>query len=168
MPDKYVGLNSGELVEVEATDSSAGVGDAGEVVALDSAGLIDQSMMPVGVGPDTQEIVASEDLSAGALVNKWNDGGTVKVRKADASNGYEAHGFVLSAFLSAATALVYFEGRITGLSGLTPAANQYLSDTAGETTETPVTTSGYMSQRVGSATDATTMNFEPQRTVIIA
>jgi hypothetical protein len=61
------------------------------VVMTGSDGLLNPAIMPVGIGADTSSIVASETLAAGDIVNIWNDSGTPKVRKADAtSEGKEA------------------------------------------------------------------------------
>jgi hypothetical protein len=110
---------------------------------------------------DTQTVLASEALSAGDLVNVWSNAGTANVRKADASAaGKQAHGFVLSAVSSGANATVYFEGAITGLSGMTPGATQFLSATAGGRTETAPTTTNYYLQVVGTARTSTIMDFE--------
>ena len=46
MAAKYIKNNSGQLAEVEATTTSAGAGDAGKIIGLDSSGKIDTSMMP--------------------------------------------------------------------------------------------------------------------------
>ena len=46
MADKYMSLNNGKRTLVEATDTSTGAADAGEIVALNSAGQIDASMLP--------------------------------------------------------------------------------------------------------------------------
>lgn len=168
MADKYLDIDTttGNFVQVEATVTSAGAGDAGEIVALDAAGRIDSSMMPVGIGADTQVITTSEALAAGDLVNIHNSSGA-KVRKADATAaGKEAHGFVLSSFGSAASATVYFEGTITGLTGLT-AGNQFLATTPGTSDETPPNTSGNVIQKVGVATSATTLNFEPGSVTVL-
>ena len=152
---------------VNSVTTSAGAGDSGKVVALDGAGKIDSTMMPTGVGADTQTITASEALSAGDLVNVHNSSGA-KVRKADATTaGKEAHGFVLAGVSNGASATVYFEGTITGLSSLT-AGVQYLSTTAGASTATAPSGSGNAVQRVGVATSATTLNFESQPPIILA
>src|SRR5512143_1765954 len=96
--DKYLYNNVGALTEKAAIQSSAGAGDAGKIPALDAAGRLDNSMMPVGLGAETDVITTSEALSAGDFVNIWASTGT-KVRKADATTaGKEAHGFVLSAY----------------------------------------------------------------------
>lgn len=169
MANKYVSVNAGQLAEVEGLVTSAGAGDSGKIPALGVDGRISQTMMPVGVGPDTKSLVASETLSAGDLINVWDDGGTPKMRKADASNSRRADGFVLEGVTSAATGLAYFEGVITGLSGLTIGAPYYLSgSTPGAATATPVSTTGYISQDIGKAVSATEITFEPQRVITLA
>lgn len=167
---KYLALISGEFKQVSATVSSAGSGDDGKIVALDSSGKLDVSVMPVGIGADTKTLAASENLSAGDLVNVWNDSGTAKVRKADASStAKRAHGFVLSAVTSGNNATVYMEGTVTGLSSLTLGGNYFLSgSTAGAITTTAPSTAGHIVQQVGVALSATELSFEPQQPVELA
>jgi hypothetical protein len=164
---KYISQVSGVLTEVQATVTSAGAGDDGKIVALDSSGKLDTSVMPVGIGADTLSVVASEALTAGDLVNLWDDAGTGKVRKADCSNGRRADGFVLSGVSIAGTATVYFESTNTAVTGLTIGATYYLS-TTGAVTATAPTTSGYIVQEVGRARSATAMPFEPQQPITLA
>jgi len=96
---KFLRFVNNVITEVFGVQASAGAGNAGDIVALDDTGRIDNSMMPVGIGADTAVIVASETLAAGDWVNVWNDAGTAKARKADATSaGKEVHGFVLAAF----------------------------------------------------------------------
>lgn len=173
MAEKYLSISTaGLLTEKEAKVSSAGAGDAGKILALDSNGRVDNSVMPVGIGTDTKSIVASENLAASDLVNVFNDTGTPKVRKADASGanaGKVANGFVLAAFNSGETAVVYFEGTIIGLSGLTAGTSMFLSgSTAGMATTTAPTASGQCVQRVGVAISDTEISFEPGDPVIRA
>lgn len=169
MADKYLFINTatGAITEREALVVSAGAGSAGKIVALDASGRIDSTMMPVGIGADTASITTSEALAAGDLINIHNSTGA-KARKADATTaGKEAHGFVLSSAASGAAATVYFEGTITGLSGLTPGP-QFLTTTAGTSSGTPPAASGNVIQRVGVATSATTLNFEGGMPVVLA
>lgn len=166
--NKYIKNNAGTLTEEASIQASAGAGDAGKIVALDTAGRIDNSMMPTGIGADTASVVASENLAAGDLVNIWNDAGTAKARKADATtSGKEAHGFVLSAVTAPAAATVYFEGANTAVTGLTP-GNQYLATTAGLATASAPSGAGNVAQKVGVATSATSLNFEAQPPVVLA
>jgi hypothetical protein len=154
---------SGRNVEVPSIDTTTGATDAGKVVSTGADGLIAATFLPsllveTGVAP------ASENLAANDQVNFWDDSGTMKVRKADASAanaGKRSWGFVKTAVTSPANATVYFDGEISGLSGLTPGAEYFLSNsTPGGITATPVTTSGHLLQSVGFAKSATTLSFE--------
>jgi hypothetical protein len=163
---KFLNLENGKKKLDSAIASSAGAGDASKVLMTDGTGRIDSSFLPVGIGADTQDIISFEDLVAGDFVNIFDDGGTPKVRKADASNGRDANGFVLSGVTAPALATVYFEGTNTQLSAMTPGARQYL-DTAGGVTETPNTTSGQLHQYLGKASSATELNVELDDCVLI-
>lgn len=191
---KFLKQVSGTLTEESTVATTAGAGDAGKVphlngsgvlapalldasvtsaaskiAQLDGAGRLDVSVMPVGIGADTAVIQASENLAAGDYVNVHNSGGA-RVRKADASAaGKEAHGFVIAAVLSGASATVYFEGSNTAVAGKTPGATQYLSAaTAGLTTEAAPSGAGQVVQKVGVATSATVINSECQQTIVLA
>lgn len=155
MAKKYVELLNGKLSNREATIASTGAANAGEVVALDSAGKLDISMMPVGVGADVKLLEATEDLLAGQYVNIFDVSGTAKVRLADASNGRDAHGFVKTAFLTGATATIYFEGPNDDLSALTIGGRVYLN-TAGTVTQSPRSTG--IHQFLGVAVSAVEVN----------
>ena len=164
---KFLRLVAGVFTEVAATVTSAGAGSDGDLVALDSTGRLDNSVMPVGIGTDTKTIAASESLAAGDWVNVWNSTGA-KVRKADATTaGKEAHGFVLAAVSSGANALVYFEGTNTQVSGQTPGP-VFLQTTAGTGGATIPSASGNVVQNLGVAVSATEVNFERGTPVVLA
>jgi len=171
-PQKFIKLSAGRLVEenIESVNATVGAGDANKLVRLAGDGKLDPSMMPTGLGADVMTIVASENLSAGDFVNVWNDVGTAKARKADASaSGKEADGFVLDAVNSGQNASVYFEGRNTALTGLTIGARYYLSAAAaGQATATPPSASSNVVQFLGRASSATSMAFEATDGVILA
>lgn len=195
--NKIPALNASGVLDssiVNSKATSAGAGDAGKVVALNSSGILDDSIinatvasaankvvklgadgkldvtvMPTGIGADTAVIVASEALAAGDLVNVWNDGGTAKVRKADASvAGKEAHGFVMAAVANAGNATVYFEGSNTQCTGLTPGVQFLSATTAGKTVAAAPTGAGKVVQRCGFAVSATTMNFDGRDPIVLA
>lgn len=169
MAQKFLRILAGVIAELEALVTSGGAGDAGKIVATDSTGKLDQSLMPVGMGADTKILVASENLAAGDKVNIWNDAGTAKARKADATTaGKEANGFVLAAVSLGNNATVYFDGTNTQLSGLTPGAVYYLATVAGQITTTPPSGSGNVVQRVGRALSATELSFEPGEPITLA
>ena len=156
---KYLAQVAGVIKEIVATVVSAGAGNANQIVALNANGQLDLSVMPTGIGPDTETILASENLAAGAIVNLWDNTGTTNVRNADNTvAGKEAWGFVLGAVTSGQNALVYFGGEITGLAGLTPASTYFLG-TTGAATATSPSASGNISQSVGIAESATELAF---------
>lgn len=154
---------------LNAKNTSAGAGDAAKIVQLDAAGRIDTSMMPVGIGPDTASIVASEALAAGDFVNIWNNAGVANIRKADGStSGKEAHGFVLAAVSSSASGTVYFEGTNTAVTGRTPGVQFLSATTPGSTQATAPTGAGQTVQRLGFATGATAINFDGGDPILLA
>lgn len=65
------------------------------------------------------------------------------------------------------TAKVQYSGEIVGYSGLTPGETYYLSDTPGEITITPPSTTGQRLQKVGFAKNATTLVLMIDRDFII-
>lgn len=171
MADKYIYFDDTNeaQTEREATVASTGVAEAGDVVALDAAGKLDSSLFPAGVGEDSLLVEASEALTAGDFVNIFDDAGTVKARKADAASPTTyAYGFVLAGVAAAANATVYFRGQNTQLSGLTLGDRYFLSETPGDVTGTPPTTSGAIVQELGTAISATNIAFDMRNWIIRA
>lgn len=171
MADKYLYLDgSGNTAERELTVTSTGVSEAGKGVALDSAGKLTESVMPVGIGKDAKMMTTSEAVAAGDFVNVWYDTGAAKIRKADGSTtGKQADGFVLAGAALGETVDVYFEGTNTQLSGLTPASTPFLSvTTPGGVQETAPTGSGQIVQQLGRVLSATEISFEPSKPIVRA
>lgn len=157
MAQKFLSINAqGKDLEIEAIVASVGVADAGKIVALDNAGKLSLTFLPDGVGRDILTMPAFETLAADDFVNVFSDAGTLKARKADASQSARfAVGYVKSAVTSGANADVYFTGTISG-SSLTVGAEYFLSaTTAGKPATTVVTTAGQLCQKVGVATSTT-------------
>lgn len=159
--NKYIANNAGKLKEVSSIQSSAGAGDAGKIPALDSTGLLDISMMPVGVGAETVVVASSENLLAGDFVNLYSNAGTANARKADAtSNVKPAHGFVLANVTSPASATVYLiSNKNTAITGLTVGSDYYLSTTPGTVTTTAPSAASNIVQFLGRAITATSLPF---------
>jgi hypothetical protein len=162
MANKYIAMVTGLLREIEALVTSAGAADAGKIPALDGTGRLSTTVMPVGLGPETTSLSASGALAAGDFVNIFDDTGTAKCRKADgAVTGKEANGFVLASVIDTGTATVYALGgqANTQLTGLTPGARYWLSDTTpGQVTATaPTSGAGKVVQYLGRADSATSM-----------
>ena len=158
----FFAMVAGKLTRVFGIQSSAGASDGGKIPALDDTGRLSTTMMPVGVGPATQNVVTSEAIGAGKYVNLYSNAGVITARLADNSNAREAHGFVVTAFSSGATALVYpMDSPNTALSTLTPGAEYWLG-TAGGVLSTPLDATdagnaGKVSQQLGVAKSATEM-----------
>lgn len=165
--NKYVALVSGKLKEIFGTQSG-GSGNENKIVALDASGRLDITMMPVGVGASTKTVLASEAIAAGDWVNVYNNGGTLNVRKADASAPAKyANGFVLASIANGASGTVYFEGINTAVTGQTP-GEHFLSTTPGTSSTTAPSAAGQIAQSVGHALSATEIEFEPGPTIEIA
>jgi hypothetical protein len=166
--NKYLKNNAGTITEEAGLQASTGATDAGAIPALDATGRLDVTMMPVGIAADVAVVAASEALAAGDLVNIFNDTGTPKVRKADATTvGKEAHGFVIAGVSSGANATIYFEGTNANVTGQT-AGPVFLSTSAGLSTSTAPSAAGNVVQRVGFATSSTTMNFQSNDPIVLA
>lgn len=172
MAEKYVkrGTGSADFQEVEGQVTSAGAGDAGKIVALDGTGKLDSTLLPSGVGEETLTVVASETLSAGDFVNLWDDAGTTKMRKADATTtGKAADGFVLAGVTAAASGTFYAMGAFNDqLTGLTAGTIYYLATTAGGVTATRPSTTGNIIQRLGRAVSTTSMDTGDYMTIEVA
>lgn len=168
---KYLKLDTttGRPTQQAATDTSAGAGNASDIVALDASGRIDNTMMPVGIGASTASIICSEALSAGDQVNVYNNAGTRTCRKANATDATKpAHGFVLSSYSSSALATVYFDGQdnvvpIASFVAADVGKMLFLSTTAGGVTITPPVASGNIVMSLGCIIDVgATVTFDFQ------
>jgi len=160
---------AGGVREVQAA-TGGGAGSEDQIVATDANGRIDESFLPTGIGADTANVIASEAISAGDLVNIFDDAGQARIRRANAATaGQEAHGFVKNAVASGAVGLVYFEGNNDAVAGLGAAGVRFLSTTTpGATQATAPTDPGNVVQRVGIATSNTNMNVEFKISVTLA
>lgn len=153
--------------ELTPNTASAGVADAGKVVALNSSGVLDSTMMPPGAGGASLSLATTENLAAGAMVNVDSTG---KARNANATDATKpAVGFVLAATTSPANATVYFPGQIvTGVSGLTVGAPVYLSAASpGGVTSTAPSGAGNLVQQLSpAAISASEFVFQPAPGII--
>lgn len=172
MAQGFLASVSGATKQLFALVTSAGVADAGKIVATGADGRLDESLMPLGIAAETNQAPATEALGAGSFVNYHDNAGVFSVRLADNSNGRYADGFVIEAFASAATATVYpLDGTNAELSALTPGARYWLG-TAGAVTATPldatdVTNVNKVSQYLGVAKSATELVTDDRGFVIL-
>lgn len=170
--NKYLKLDtSGFPIQQAANQTSAGAGDAGAIVALNSAGEIDSTMLPSGLGSASQTMTAGEALSAGNFVY-IDSADSGKVKKADANSiAKKAVGYVLTSISNGATGTVYFEGTNSGLSGLTIGVDYFLSATAGGVVEAATATAGSAGdivQYLGTAITTSAIPFKFSPPIVLA
>jgi hypothetical protein len=101
MADKYIALDTatGRFKQVDGTVTSSGSAQSGKIPALGTDGKLDASLIPSGVGGDSnvQSVTVTESVSAGDWVNFYNNGGSLAARKALAGDTSKpAHAFVLT------------------------------------------------------------------------
>lgn len=165
----YLEVNaSGQVAERSGTEVGGTAGQAGDIVQLDPAGRLDNSVLPVGVGADVSNLTAFETLAAGDYVNVFDDAGTPSVRLADRTNGRQADGFVVAAFVAATVAEVFHEGTNTGLLGLTSGQQLFLDVAGAAVTAAPAAVTGEILQALGAATSPTTAAFEASNPIVRA
>lgn len=153
---RYLALVGGFIKNIVA---SVVGGTPFTIVSTGSDGFIDRSYLKDQV---TKSMVASENIAAGDQVNIWDDAGTPKLRKADASGGLakKSDGYAPAAILSGASGLIVSGQEInTAVAGLTPVADYFLSATvpggvAKATDPGYPTTAGHISQFIGKSTAA--------------
>ena len=170
MVDKYIANINGRKTEVAGTVTSTGASEAGHIVALDTNGKLDISVLPNGLVDETDVLTAGENLSAGDFIYVSSVDG--KAYKADASStAKQADGYVLASATSNQSVRVYYEGANTSLTGLTAGTRYYLSaSTAGGVVTTPVSyaSGGRISQYIGKAVSTTKLVFEAEDSVVLA
>lgn len=158
-------LRDNEWIRKYLTDGTLFFIDASKLI-----GQLDGSIItPGSLTTDkvkTTTVTASEAMTAGDIVNVWNDNGLFKARKASASLKYVAHGFLLASVTSGAQAMVYHVGVNNLQVGLAP-GTQWLSTIAGKVTGRPPSSVGSVVQRIGFAPNNSTLNFEPMTPIWI-
>ncbi|MGL5061424.1 MAG: hypothetical protein ACRC62_15735 [Microcoleus sp.] len=164
MGQRFQALNSlGLTIEEKGAVDSGDVPTEGALAAIDgTTKKLDISLMPSGLGVETITAIASEALTAGDLVNIFDNSGSAGVRKADRSNGRKADGFVKANVANAGSATIFVDNGtiITGLSALTIGATYFLGTAGAAVTTLPAAASGHLLQRIGKATSATSLIFE--------
>lgn len=158
--NRFLTLVNGVKTLVSAISSFTG--NANEIVATDGSGFIDASLLPPGVGGCSFENgTADGNLTAGMLVDVYDNLGTLTVRPADNTNGEAADGFVTTAYTSGATnVMVFTSGDVTG-AGLTAGEDYWLSTAGTFVLGPPAEPENGISQKVGVAKTATELCFLP-------
>ena len=150
-----------------AISTSGGAGDASKIVQTDAAGKLDSTLMPAGLGVDTEVMATSENLTAGQFVNIYVLSGVRTARLADSNNSRVAHGFVLTATTSPANATVYKSGTNTQFTGLTPGEEQFLGTAGARTTAPEIASPAQIIQSLGYSSDETEVVFTFQSPTLI-
>lgn len=147
-------LANGTIQLVSGITASAGGADANKIIATNGTGKIDASFLPAGVELQVESMTTSEDLDIGDFVNIYDNAGTRTARLAVANDPNKiAHGYVLAATLTGATAQVYTKGVNTGVTGNENTKYYLSSSIAGASTSTaPTDTSGHFQQVLGFGT----------------
>lgn len=158
---KFLNITSGRTKQEDAINSSAGAGDAGKLIKLDAAGLLDSTFIPEFEDKHV-DVVLDENVGIGDVVQAFDDGGTLKVRKASAASGAPLkpmHGWMEEAGVAAETKKVHFGNgpMVRTAHGFTPGNTLWLSTTAGLLTATPPSGTGQIVQLVGRAIDVNTI-----------
>lgn len=168
MADKYISISGSGHLEKSATVISAGVGNAGQIPALDANGLLDPSVMPSGITPDQKAGTSNGAITAKDLVY-MEAAGTIARASAAAGTPHRCDGWATTSVATGQPVIMQLEGKISGLTGLVAGTKYFLSNTtAGGLTATPPSATGEMWQYVGTAMSTTELNFEPDTEVIRA
>lgn len=124
-------------------------GNSGKVLAVNanSDGL-EWLQLSVTSG-NIMQFPADPDLLTNDAVNLYVDNGVLRARKADASLGYETHGFAISVSSGSAQVLLFL-GLLQNQTGLSIGSKYYLS-TSGSITTQPPQENGWIVQEVGLA-----------------
>jgi hypothetical protein len=133
-----------------------------------------QLLFDPGAIPTTSETTAeaAANLAVNDLVYLYNDG-TIKADKSDASDATKpVQWFVIEAATTGNPVRLFGPGNVmTGLTGRSPGANQYLSTTPGTMTESPAadpaTDAGKLVQKIGVALSTTSVDFNPETGTVV-
>ena len=148
----FFSLVAGKIVQLFPLFESRGAEDAGKLVATNSKGKIDNSLLDLKAEVNIRD--AAENMSAGKFVNLFLDGSELKVRLADQSNGRVAHGYIQETVEAGQPVKVYrIDSDNSHLSGLTVGDVYWLGE-AGNAVNAPPTT-GKICQLLGLAISST-------------
>ena len=147
----------GSQIEYLGVEASTGASEAGEFPVLNTAGKLDITLLPDGVGADIVQFTASEDMIAGAYFYVLPSG---EIANADSTSiAKKAIGFVTEAVSAGGAVKAQFDDSNNFLTGLSIGQVYFLSDTtAGAVTLTAPVATGTIVQSIGVATSATSIH----------
>ena len=126
------------------------IGPAGIVDTFGEAVTVNLVISTSGTNVYIGEYEATEDISSLRLVNIH---GNDQIRKASATNGYEAHGIITSSATTGDTVSVFSMGLFSGFGGLSAGVSMYLGDNGLIASAVPGTAT--ISQKAGTPKNAT-------------
>lgn len=152
--------DAGKKIRELATAISSFTGNANEIVATGTDGKISPGLITPAT---TTSLPTSDNLTIGDVVRIFDNAGTSTAGLADATSyDNRAEGYVLANTTAPGVAVVYLDGIITDLTGLTPGEPVYTSLTPGGITQTAIPeVSGNINQEIGIAISATEVSFRP-------
>lgn len=160
---KYISDSSGILTEVAGVQVG-GAGSADKIVALNaSTGLLDISMMPVGIGAEVTSAATSATIPAGHFVNLHNSAGLAARPALCTAASTAAVGFCLALYTHPTTAVVY---GISNTNNAIPTISMtigniyWLSATSGQVSAASPGTASHIVQRLGVAQATGTLIFD--------
>lgn len=105
--------------------------------------------------------LVSENIAAGAMVNLYNNAGTINARNANATNNTKpCHGFAPSPILAGSNGEVdLFNGLCGSIVGLTPGTRYFLDTANGLITNVAPVAAGNIEQAIGLALSANRLYF---------
>lgn len=161
--NKYISIVGDHEQEVLPAVVSAGAPDANKIVALDSTGHLDASVLPSGITPDQKAGTSNGTITAKDICY-IETAGTITRASAAAGTPHAGLGWALTSVATGQPIVIQLQGIIAGLSALTPGARYFLSNvTPGGIiigSSAPAAT-GELWQYIGTALSATELQFEP-------
>ena len=157
-------LPTGKKQQFAAANASTGAADADRLVKTDANGVIDQSLLPTGLGSQSKvlPVDGGVNIPAGSYVSITAAGEAIVANASVGVDQAPAVGFVLEATDADGNSEVFFEGVNTAVRGgpFTPGQTLYLADGEGAVaTAVPPSGSGDLVQVVGKACDTTAAIF---------
>ena len=161
-------LTDGGWVRLDFTGSTQYDGDASDLTqgTLPAARLGEQS---IAIGKSKTNIVkCSTAVTQGMFVNIWNNGGLFLLRPARADMpGMEAHGFVLQDAAVGVAVAVYTWGYNPYGIAQSPGPVFLSTTDPGRATSVVPNVAGQFIQNLGTASDVSTVHFNPQQPVLL-
>jgi hypothetical protein len=157
--DITVSGNNVTVTKIQGNPVATGTPTNGQVLTWISTANSFQYVTPSSSGSAAVDgyFNCASSIAVGDVVNIASTD-TVVLASATSASLYASG--IVSQKITSTFCLVQFEGELSAFSGLTPGFLYYLSLSAGNITDTSPTASGQISQKIGTAKDASTLVIE--------